>query len=67
MDHYFSICPIYYGRGQGVKLSVVFAGIFTWGDLDMVKKKIDKELTNRWLEGQAKELGLKIGHVRIES
>ena len=44
-----------------------FAGIFTWSDLDMIKKKIDKELTNRWLEGQAKELGLKIGYVRIES
>ena len=66
MDNYFSICGKYYGSGMGVKLSVIFCGFFTGDDLYKVNQMINKELTNRWIEHQAKELGLKVGYVKLK-
>ena len=66
MDNYFSICSKYYGTGLEVKLSVIFCGVFTGNDLYKVNQKINKEFTNRWIERQAKELGLKVCYVKLK-
>lgn len=61
LDHYFSICPIYYGRGLGVKQSIVMAGLFSGDDLYHINNQIQDAI----VEEHAKSMGLNVEKVKL--